>query len=53
MDFSQLRKLDAPGGKRATDEAIRLFVNSLNVFFTQFEGSPTALQLPTYKTYMD
>jgi hypothetical protein len=53
MDFTQLRKLDAPGGKRATDEAIELFVNSLNDFFVQFEGLPTALHLQTYKTYMD
>jgi len=53
MDMSQLRKLDASGGKRATDASINLLVNSFVLFFSQFKNEPTKQQLKEYQVYIN
>lgn len=53
MDFTEMRAIPGAGGMRATDAAIRLFVNNLVSFYLQFEADPTKEQLRTYVMYME
>lgn len=52
MDFQQMRVLEAPGGKRASDEAITYFVMKLNEFFKQFQDHPTSQELTLFQQHM-
>lgn len=53
MDFKKMRALEAPGGRRATDEAITLFVNGFLAFFSQFQQFPNCFQLEKYKECLE
>ncbi|MFA6301601.1 MAG: hypothetical protein WC627_00515 [Legionella sp.] len=53
MDFQQMRVLEAPGGTRASDEAITFFVVKLNEFFKQFQDHPTSQELTLFQQYMN
>lgn len=53
MDFTQMRALTAPGGKRASDEAIYVFVSNLAEFYSQFtQRRPNQQELQIYQQYM-
>jgi hypothetical protein len=52
MDFTQMRALTAPGGKRASDEAITTFVSNFIEFYAQFTQRPNQEDLLTYQQYM-
>ena len=52
-DFADMRRLDTPGGKSATDTAIRVFIAQLNDFFTSFaEKAPTQEERLQYLSVM-